>query len=191
MDDEAKLIEQARTRSIEAFSKLVLLHQGRIRAYLGRYVRSQDAVDDLAQEVFLAAYRSLDTYGGDSPFGLWLLGIARNRALAFLRDDLRRRSRESGRFESVLADMRSKQLDAEAEVVHSANEISALEHCVKNLPANSAQLISEYYFNARSSSELAKMLGRKESAVRMTLLRIRHALRACIQERLALLKGMA
>ncbi|MBI3855448.1 MAG: hypothetical protein HY293_07130 [Planctomycetes bacterium] len=46
MDDELRWIEEARAGSLEAFSKLVLLHQGRLRGYVGRHVRETDAADD-------------------------------------------------------------------------------------------------------------------------------------------------
>src|SRR5262245_7201978 len=99
--DEAGWIAEARKGSREAFTELVRLHQGRIRAYLGRQLRQQETADDVAQEVFLAAYRSLSSYRGEVPFALWLLGIARNSALMQLRGELRRRAREAGLREAL------------------------------------------------------------------------------------------
>ncbi|HYG73807.1 MAG TPA: sigma-70 family RNA polymerase sigma factor [Planctomycetota bacterium] len=183
MPDEAKLIQDAAAGSVEAFSELVLLHQGRVRAYLGRYVRDAATADDLAQEVFLAAYRTLNTYSGSSTLGVWLIGIARNRALTFLRDESRRKTRESGRFEAQMVEWRIEQAEAQDEKL-SNREITALEACVKTLPEHSSKLVSEYYFKARNLVDIAKELGRKESAVRMNLLRVRHALKDCIENRL-------
>src|SRR5262245_45961964 len=85
LDEESKWIERSRGGSAEAFGHLVLLHQGRIRAYVGQYFRNPDLVDDLAQEVFLTAYRDFGTYKEDLPLAPWLLGIARNRVLNALR----------------------------------------------------------------------------------------------------------
>ena len=102
MDDEAGLIEAARGGSEEAFCALVRAHQGRVRTYLSRYLSRPEAADDLAQEAFLTAYHSLPSYKGDAPFGLWLLGIARHHALRHLRDERRRRARETGRLRAVL-----------------------------------------------------------------------------------------
>jgi RNA polymerase sigma-70 factor (ECF subfamily) len=78
MDDENKLIEEAREGSVEAFSRLLRLHQASVRAYLAGLIRDAEAVDDVAQEAFLGAYRSLDAYQGDSSFRTWLCGVARN-----------------------------------------------------------------------------------------------------------------
>jgi RNA polymerase sigma-70 factor (ECF subfamily) len=190
LDDEAELIEQARTGSGEAITQLVMMHQGRVRAYIGRYVRNHTVVDDIAQDVFLVAINNLNSYLGEASFDKWLLGIARNRALAHLRDDSRRRKRESGRLEAVTAPWLEKELAGQSDCSRAEREISALQDCVKNLPENSAQLISEHYFKGRSSVELAKILGKNEGTLRMTLLRIRQALRDCIQNRLATSGGI-
>src|SRR5437899_348867 len=93
-DETSKLVADVRSGSKEAFSHLVRLHQAKVRCYLGRFVRGADAVDDLAQETFIAAYRSIAAYRQDSSVAHWLLGIARNLALKHLRDDQRRRSHE-------------------------------------------------------------------------------------------------
>ena len=190
MDDEAEIIEQARTGSSEAITQLVMLHQGRVRAYIGRYVRNHTVVDDIAQDVFLVAINNLNSYLGEASFGKWLLGIARNRALAHLRDDTRRRKRESGRLEAVTAPWLEKELAGQADCSRAEAEISALQDCVKNLPEHSAELVSEHYFKGRSAAELAKVLGKNEGTLRMTLLRIRQALRDCIQNRLATSGGI-
>lgn len=185
MSDEAKLIEQATNGSVESFSELVGMHQARVRAYVGRFVRNPDIVDDLAQEVFIAAFKTLNTYSGDAPLGIWLIGIARNRALTYIRDESRRRARESGKFETAMAEWRAGEAEQSSEPKTCDLELSAMESCIKNLPENSALLIREHYFNSRSSVELANRFGKKESAIRMTLLRIRQGLRDCIETRLS------
>ena len=57
--EEAALILSAQEGSTEAFSRLVVLHQARVRAFVSRFVREDDVADDLAQEVFISAFRSM------------------------------------------------------------------------------------------------------------------------------------
>ena len=52
--------------------------------------RGLEAVDDMAQEVFLVAFRQLGQFQAAAPFQSWVLGIARNQALSFLRGEARR-----------------------------------------------------------------------------------------------------
>lgn len=63
-----------------AFGELVRRHQSAVRRFL-RHLASGDAAlaDDLAQEAFVDAWRSLARFRGEASFLTWLLGIARNR----------------------------------------------------------------------------------------------------------------
>lgn len=163
------------------------MNQAAIRAYIARHVRRRDAVDNLAQEVFVAAFRGFDGYRGDAPLRSWLIGVARRRLYDYLREEMRRRAREADdlgaaidgwRVERVESDTRSP-LDREREAV-------ALAACIRGLAKDKAELVRAHYFRGRSLTDLASALGRKESAVRMTLMRIRQGLRACVRSRLAM-----
>lgn len=181
--EEETLVEQARQGSLEAFTEILRLHQGRVRAYLNRYVRGREVVDDLAQDVFLTAYRSLASYRGEAPLAVWLLGIARHRALMLLREEQRRRAREGEKLEQALAGWRCERAES-APLEDRARELRALEDCIAALPPDSAKLVSAHYFDERPLVDLAKSAGRKESALRMTLLRVRQALRMCVEGKL-------
>src|SRR5258707_565154 len=75
MDDENRLIEEAREGSMEAFSRLLRLPQAPLRAYLAGFIRDAEAGEDVAQEAFLGAYRNLEAYKGDAAFRTWLFGV--------------------------------------------------------------------------------------------------------------------
>jgi len=187
MDDERTLADQARQGSKAAFSQLLRLHQARVRSFLGRYVRSRDVVDDLAREVFLNAYRSLGGYRGDAPFGIWLLSIARNRGLKYVRDESRRRTHEGTTLESALDAWLAERLESDPAATGGAHQrkLSALQACIKQLPPQSAALVEDFYFIGWNATEIAERTGKGKSAVWMTLLRLREALRECIRLRLA------
>jgi RNA polymerase sigma-70 factor (ECF subfamily) len=147
-------------------------------------------VDDLAQEVFLSAFRSLDTYKGEAPFGVWLLGIARHKTLMHLRHEVRRLARESRSLDLVLSDLRIKVLEAdEMMMARREQEIAALQRCLERLPSNGAELITERYFRARSIADMARASGKREGTVRMTLMRLRQMLRSCVEQRLSKEQG--
>jgi RNA polymerase sigma-70 factor (ECF subfamily) len=183
-EDPAELVEQTLKGSPQAFSALVRHYQSRVRAYLGRFVRDQDAVEDLAQDTFVRAYRGLSSYRKESSFGVWLLGIGRNLALMHLREESRRRSKESELLRQALSRWLADQ--AEREQAPEADEaLAALERCLESLPEHSASLVESYYFRGRSAGQIARDAGKKEGAVWMTLLRVREILRRCVQGRLA------
>src|ERR1051325_11507423 len=98
----------------EDFGAILRLHQGRVRAYLRRYVPEPDLADDLAQETFLAAYRTLAQRNPAAPIDLWLLSIARHRVLHHLRGEARRRRHEYLGLKAALAAWCAERVEADA-----------------------------------------------------------------------------
>jgi RNA polymerase sigma-70 factor (ECF subfamily) len=79
-DPDALLVREAQAGNRPAFDMLVLKYQRRVERLLSRSVRSPEDVADLCQETFLAAYRALPAFRGDSAFYTWLYRIAINAA---------------------------------------------------------------------------------------------------------------
>lgn len=185
MEQPGEWIEAARGGSREAFSRIVLAYQSRVRAYLWGYVRDKDVVEDLAQETFLHAYRGLPGYRGDSTVGVWLIGISRNLAAMYLREKTARRARENEVAESTLTRWLAAALEREStDSGHREREITMLENCIGRLPGHSAQLIRGFYFKGEPAADLGRRMGKREGTVWVTLLRIRQALRRCIETHL-------
>jgi RNA polymerase sigma-70 factor (ECF subfamily) len=185
------LIEEARKGSREAFARLLCLHQARVRSYLDRLLahKDLDLVDDLAQQTFLDAFHALPAFAGDSPFEFWLLRLAKHRALKFLRDDGRRRDREQRAVEGVLSRLAADRFEREED--DHARRVDALRACLRGLPPRSADLVADHYFRACPGAEIARRHEMKEGTLWVTLLRIREALRGCVEKRLGAEGGRA
>jgi RNA polymerase sigma-70 factor (ECF subfamily) len=179
-DAEPGLIERSKAGDRQAFAQIVAMHQGRVRAYIGTYLRQADVVDDIAQDVFLAGYRSLSAYDGQAPLALWLLGIARHRLLRHLRRDSRKRRS----FEEILIRGLLARVEADQErLTEHERLVERLRHCLERLAPGSADVVARHYFQGQSLVDIARSSGKKESAVRMMLLRVRQALRECLEQR--------
>ena len=185
-DDPARLVAEVQAGSSEAFTQLVRLYQAKVRSYLGRFVRGSDAVDDLAQETFIAAYRGLSGFKEKSSFALWLLGIARNLALKHLREEQRRKEHEADSFEAAYLRWSQDRMETEeASVDRHEQVVAALRSCIDRLQKNSADMIQDAYFRGRTAAEIAQESGKTEGAVWVTMMRIRQALRTCIGTQMA------
>ncbi len=183
---ESELIEIVRSgddaSSVDAFTQLVYRHQARVRGYLaGRISWRQDVADDLAQESFIAAYNCIDRFDGTSAFSTWLIGIARNIALDHARKHARRTARETSFFSHIshLWEERAQHQSVWDEA--SDDDIGALRRCLQNLPQKSRELVHDYYFNSRSAVAIAADKGKKATSVRVGLMRVRKALKECIE----------
>lgn len=83
------LVEKAQQGDKKAFSLLVARYQNKIAGVLTRFISAND-IPDVAQETFIKAYRSLDSFRGESAFYTWLYRIAVNTAKNYLMSQGRR-----------------------------------------------------------------------------------------------------
>ncbi|TCP88805.1 RNA polymerase RpoE-like sigma-24 subunit [Cricetibacter osteomyelitidis] len=82
LTDQA-LVERAQQGDKKAFNLLVSRYQNKVAGLLTRYVSPND-IPDVVQESFIKAYRSLESFRGDSAFYTWLYRIAVNTAKNYL-----------------------------------------------------------------------------------------------------------
>lgn len=124
------------SRDTDAFAELITESQARVRTFLIRLCRDYDLADDLAQETYITAYRKLASFKGTGSFEGWLMKIAYNRFLQYLRDDKRKQEIlscygellkvESDRYESIT----DIQMDLEKAISGLAhNEAAAITLC--------------------------------------------------------------
>lgn len=81
---DRELVDRVQKGDKEAFDVLVLKYQHKIVRQISRYIRDLSEAQDVAQEVFLKAYRALPAFRGESAFYTWLYRIADNTAKNYL-----------------------------------------------------------------------------------------------------------
>jgi RNA polymerase sigma-70 factor, ECF subfamily len=78
-DDEAAIVERARRGDHAAFAVLVDRYGQMVLSLAFASTQSRTEAEDLAQEAFLVAWRSLPRFRGEAAFSTWLYGLARSR----------------------------------------------------------------------------------------------------------------
>ena len=84
---EELLVEEARKGGREAFAELARRHEGRVHGVALRMAGNVSDADDLAQEVFLTAWKAIGSFRSGSSFYTWLYRIAVNTSLTFLEEE--------------------------------------------------------------------------------------------------------
>jgi RNA polymerase sigma-70 factor (ECF subfamily) len=77
-DSDAALVERVLNEDLAAFEQLVSRYQNKITGYAARMLNDPTEAEDVAQETFIKAYRSLASFRGESSFSTWLYRIATN-----------------------------------------------------------------------------------------------------------------
>ncbi|MDA3879198.1 MAG: sigma-70 family RNA polymerase sigma factor [Prolixibacteraceae bacterium] len=85
------LIDRLKQRDERAFKELVDQYQQMVFSTCLGIVHDYDDADDVVQDVFIEAFRSVDNFRADSKISTWLYRIAVNKSLNFIRDNKRRR----------------------------------------------------------------------------------------------------
>lgn len=175
------LVQEARRGKAEAFTGLVRRHRDKVYRIIHSMTRNASDTDDLAQEVFLAAYRALPSFNMNSQFSTWLYRISVNTTLSFLK----KRGREKGRaeFREDLVDAERTAGDADSPEDRSVRrELSVrLYEAVETLPQpfrTSFLLVAD---QGLSHAEAAEVLGCSENTVSWRLHKARKLLRARLQ----------
>jgi RNA polymerase sigma-70 factor (ECF subfamily) len=169
--DETFLLARARQGDPAAFEEVVRRHQRRVYGVALRIVRSHDVADDVAQEAFVRAFRSLDRFELGRPFGPWVCRIAANLAVNHVRSP---RAREEGLPEghsetpSTDPGPLGAALDAEAQRV--------LDEAVAALAPEQRAVFVLRAVEEMSYQEIAEALGISPGTVMSRLFRARERL---------------
>jgi RNA polymerase sigma-70 factor (ECF subfamily) len=133
-----------------------------------------EVIEDILQEILLAAWQALPTYRGDSSLQSWILGIARHK----IDDYYRKRIREDGASEDeedsatepAMAPNLEQQLD-------SAAQQEKVQQTLSSLPETYGLALIWRYRDEKSVREMAQLTGKTEKAMERLLARAREDFR--------------
>ncbi len=165
----------------DAFALIVDRHGPALLRYAGNLLHRSDQAEDCVQDAFLAAWRGLPSFRGDSTLRTWLFTLARHAAFARLRRWPNAGSRPFIPVEEVQDRLRDLREDPERSSVESALR-EALELALQLLPPRqrTAWLLREV--EGLSYEEVASVLGTTSTAVRGLLERSRTTLATTLEE---------
>ncbi len=152
----------------EAFARLVREHQDRLCNFLRRYTRNRQDAEDLAQDTFVKAYKNLHRYEHRTSFAAWLYTIARRTVYNHHRDS---RRTEELNFD-VACDAETPSASAER-----AEKNDSVWQQVRQLKSPYQEVVVLRYLEEMSIQEIAKVLNRTQTGVKILLFRARNQLR--------------
>lgn len=178
---EARLVAQALGGSEAAFEQIVRRHQRAVLRLLVRLTGDTGLAEDLAQETFVKAFRSLGAFDTARRLSSWLLRIAHNAGI----DALRRQRLKTVPIETAAAD--AQPLDpaapAEPDPLERQALAGALDAGMQQLTPAQRAAISLRYEEGLSFAEIGQVLGMPEPTARSHVHRARKALVAVLTAR--------
>ncbi len=170
--DEQHLIQQAKQGSHEAFRCLVERHMKQAYNIAYRFVSDHDDADEVAQEAFVRAFRSLGSFRGDAGFSTWLYRIVVNLSLNQVRQNKKRMEREIDPDRAVMI--------STATVAPGEQGILTghLQQALNELPTLQRSVVILRHIDGLSTREVSQILHCSEGTVKTHLFRGLKKLRA-------------
>jgi RNA polymerase sigma-70 factor (ECF subfamily) len=174
--EDEHLIAGALRGDQDAFAALVKRHKRKVFSICSRFSRDNDELDDLCQEVFIKAYRSLHTYRNESPFEHWISRIAVHTCY----DALRKRRREEGHVRLQYTELSLSDSSGEPRPdAERAREI--LNRALAGLLPRERLVITLIGLEEKSVREVAELTGWSEGNVRIRSFRARQKLKSIVE----------
>ena len=158
------LVKQALKGKKSAWVALVKRYEKNLYNYTLRMVSNPADAMDLMQDVFVAVFRNLSTFRGDSPFKGWMFKIAHYRCIEFYR---RKRPTQS-------LDDHPEQFDEASDecpeyLAVSDHQANALHKALQTLPVNQKLVVELKFFQHCTFDDIAKQLGISVNTVKSRL----------------------
>ena len=181
MDSEFGIIDAARDGDASAFERIVKRYSGPIYRYVRNVVGDDHAAEDVAQQVFINVYRSLNRFdSARGKFSTWVFRIARNSALNHLRDNKRFTVELTTELPQESTEI-SPQGQAELR-----EQFALLDQAVAELPEHqrSAWVLSE--LEGLTQAEVAEIEDVPEGTVKSRVARARDKLKKTLEDKIGL-----
>lgn len=161
-----------------AFIAALTRHQPALEAFCHAQLGHHQDARDVLQTTCVKLWEKSADWDPDTPFLPWAFAIARYTALSHIRDKMRDRLI----FDEDVVLAMAEETESAASQFEDRRE--ALAHCLQKLNQDQRDLLQRHYIAGHGLKELAAVMNRSLSAVKMTLLRLRQQLGICIQRQL-------
>ncbi|WP_109097664.1 RNA polymerase sigma factor [Aquimarina sp. AU58] len=166
-------INQVLEGQVNAFSVLVERYQGLVYTVVYRMIKNKEQAEEVAQDSFIKAYKSLSNYRGDAKFSTWLYTIAYRKSLDAIKASKR----------MITSELIEEVSEGEMELVGDAlNYLQVKERkkiisdSIMKLPEDEAAIITLYYFEEKSVKEIVEIVNLTADNVKIKLYRSRKKL---------------
>lgn len=180
------LIARTRAGDASAFDDLVVRYTPRIYGLVYNMTSNHEDTNDLLQEVFAKAYRSIHGFKGNSSFSTWLHTIAVNRTINFVK---KRGRRQQMSLDDVDANIENDPDFIEATAGSdprretNLNELQKrLNEALQRLSPNHRAVVTMFDIQGMPHAEIAKVLGTSEGTVRSRLFYAHRELQNYLEE---------
>jgi RNA polymerase sigma-70 factor (ECF subfamily) len=172
-----QLIKKSISGHQKAFEKIMMIYGNRVMGYLLKLCSNKELAEDIYQEVWIKVYKKLITYDQNRTFEPWLITIARNTTLDFLR---KQRNDPIPTEDDLLLQDVSYSTNHESLIIETESQIHAALDQLSNL---NREIIILRYMNDLTYEQIAKKLNCDVSTIKWRLYESKKQLKKLLEQK--------
>ncbi len=172
---DTEIISRVLKGEQQIFAQLVERYQNYVFTLVLRLIESREDAEEVSQDIFVKAYRSLSDFRGESKFSTWLYTIVRTSCITFLRK--KKLQTTSIDNEKTFVQVENQESSFKANLVEQKSRQAMVNEAIQMLSPDDAQIITLFYKAEQSLEEMGTILGMEPNTVKVKLHRARHRLK--------------
>jgi RNA polymerase sigma factor (sigma-70 family) len=157
------------------FANLVQRYQQYVFTLVLRFTDSREDAEEIGQDVFVKAYRSLADFRGESKFSTWLYTVVRTSSITFLRK--KKLDTTSLDNERTFLQLENRESGFNANIMEQKSRHAMVNSAIRLLSPDDGQIITLFYKGEQSLEEIGRIMGMEPNTVKVRLHRARNRLR--------------
>jgi len=157
------------------FASLVERYQNYVFTLVLRFTDSREDAEEISQDIFVKAYRSLADFRGEAKFSTWLYTIVRTSCITFLRK--KKLETVSMDNERTMVQLENHESAFSANLVEKKSRLAMVNDAIRMLGREDAQIITLFYKGEQSLEEIGAVMGIESNTVKVKLHRARQKLK--------------
>ena len=157
------------------FSQLVQRYQQYVFTLVFRFTDNREDAEEISQDVFVKAYRSLADFRGEAKFSTWLYTIVRTSCITFLRK--KRLVTSSLDNERTFLQVESKESGFTANAIEQKSKHAMVNAAIRLLSPDDSQILTLFYKGEQTLEEIGRIMGLDPNTVKVKLHRARNRLK--------------
>jgi RNA polymerase sigma factor (sigma-70 family) len=157
------------------FAQLVQRYQRYVFTLVNRFTSNREDAEEISQDIFVKAYRSLADFRGEAKFSTWLYTVVRTSCITFLRK--KQLDTTSLDNEKTLIQLENKESGFNANIVEQKSRHAMLNAAIQLLSPDDSLILTLFYKGEQSLEEIGRIMGLEPNTVKVKLHRARNRLK--------------
>ncbi|MFW5821788.1 MAG: RNA polymerase sigma factor [Tangfeifania sp.] len=176
--DDSYYIEKVLAGQTNYFSYLVDKYQDIVFSIALKVLKNREEAEEMAQESFIKAYKSLGSFKGKAKFSTWIYRITYNTCIS----ETRKKKNHFTSTDDIQIKDEAEEMNLDG--IPEENRAEVIQAALKKLPEDEYTLVLLYYFEEQSVEDICKVTGLSESNAKVKLYRARKKLYTILNDML-------